>query len=74
MTLAEIAKEKVEGQRIILENNGKVRFNVGADRTSATRFGVLEVVDTYDEKYLLAYSLVCNEREGTWMPHLKNNI
>ena len=64
MTMAEVAKEKLKGQSIILENNREVHFNLGADHGSTTRFGVLEIVDTYKEKYLLAYCLMCNGSEG----------
>ena len=64
MTMTEMAKESLEGQRIRFENDREVPFNLGPDHGSTTRFGVLEVVDTYDEKYLLAHSLMCNESDG----------
>ena len=61
MTMTEIAQERLEGQRIILENDKMVHFNSGADHGSSKRFGVLEILDTYEEKYLLAYSMTSGE-------------
>ena len=65
MTLAEMAHEKLEGQRIALENHLNVFFTVAYSDTNSRCSGVLEVLDTYNEKYLLAYQLISNNNEGS---------
>ena len=67
MTLAEMATVKF-GQRIVLENHLDVFFAV-ADPHAGTRRRcgeVLAVIDTYTEKYLLAFQLITNHNEGTF--------
>ena len=64
MTMAEMAMESLKEQIIRLENNREVPFNIGTNHGSTTRIGDHEIVDTYDEKYLLAHSLMCSESDG----------
>lgn len=43
------------------EQNKKMFFQVGSDAGNNARFGVMEIIDTYEEKYLLGHPL-CNSK------------
>jgi len=53
MTLGEVIENGCCGQQILFERNQSVTFLLGADSRSTTQFGLIEVIDSYDEKYLL---------------------
>jgi len=42
---------------IQFDSNQSVSFQVGADIENAAQFGTLCIEDTYEEKYLLAYTI-----------------
>ena len=65
MSLKDIVVEFTRGggncNRIISEKNASLSFQVGADQGIRAKFGAMEIIDTYDEKYLVGYPV--SERE-----------
>jgi len=56
--LMEMIKEKGNPIQVIFENNMAVTYLNGAERGNVVKFGKIEIVDTYEEKYLLAYAII----------------
>ena len=41
----------------MFENNKNVSYQLGADHGRMAQFGKLEIIDAYEEKYLLTYAV-----------------
>ncbi|ESN93614.1 hypothetical protein HELRODRAFT_180703 [Helobdella robusta] len=56
-----IYEHRKQNVYIECENNDKMHFQVGSESGHFGRFGSMEVLDTYDEKYLLGYPICLNK-------------
>lgn len=56
-TLNESSSSSGAGLEVLLQNDQPVTVGIGAKRTKFGRLGALEIVDTYELKYLQAHSI-----------------
>lgn len=59
--VVDVLKKSSESVQIMFEDDQKVSFNIGADLGNNAKLGVLEIEDTYEEKYLLCYTVHAGE-------------
>lgn len=58
--LLEETKRNPAPHLIMFENNTEVSFNINGQKNRSATFGVLEIVDAYNQKYLCGYSISDN--------------
>lgn len=63
MSLTDLPPSELVGKWIQFEDNQKIAFSSLADLGSAASTGLVEVIDVYDENYLIAYALMADDDE-----------
>lgn len=64
-----------DSPKLVVENDKKVDFTEGPSYEFTSRLGKLELVDTYDEEYLVAFTIVVGQitPSGEWRSQSKWN-
>ena len=55
-----------EGDEIMLHNDTNVKFCEGTNFSSSENLGRLIITEKYEEKYLIAYTLLRDKPNGEW--------